>query len=70
VRRRADRGLPLTDLAFSVVLLVAGLAFVVYSEPLGARARARGAKYGRELYIAIGAFVAAWGVLLTLRELL
>jgi hypothetical protein len=59
-----------TDVAFAAILVVAGLAFLVYSVPLGERARERGAKYGRELYVAIGAFVTAWGVLLILRELL
>ena len=39
------------DVGFGLVALVAGAALVVYSRPLGERARARGAAFGRELYV-------------------
>ena len=44
----------MSDLAFGVLLVTAGAAFVVYSAALGDRARARGARYGRELYVVVG----------------
>jgi hypothetical protein len=51
-----------TDVAFGVLLLTAGAAFVVYSGPLGERARARGARYGRELYVVAGSFLLVFGL--------
>ena len=58
----------MTDLAFGVLLVTVGAAFVVYSGPLGDRARARGARYGRELYVVVGAFLASFGLLEIVRS--
>jgi hypothetical membrane protein len=52
-----------SDLAFGVVLVTAGVALIVYSAALGDRARARGARYGRELYVVVGVFLASFGLL-------
>ena len=41
----------MSDLAFGVLLVTAGAAFLVYSAALGERARARGARFGRELCV-------------------
>ena len=60
----------MSDLAFGVLLVTAGAAFVVYSAALGDRARARGARYGRELYVVAGAFLAFWGLVEIVRSLL
>ncbi|HSL63648.1 MAG TPA: hypothetical protein VK874_03240 [Gaiellaceae bacterium] len=57
------------DVGFGLVALVAGAALVVYSRPLGERARARGAAFGRELYVVIGVFLAVFGALLLVRSL-
>ncbi len=53
----------MSDLAFGVLLVTAGAAFIVYSATLGDRAQARGARYGRELYVVAGAFLAFWGLI-------
>jgi len=58
-----------TDLAFGVLLAAAGAAFLVYNGFLGERARARGARYGRELYVVAGAFLLAFGLLEVLRAI-
>ena len=58
------------DVGFGLVLVVAGAALAVYSGPLGDRARARGAGYGRELYVVIGLFLVAFGVTLLVRSAL
>ncbi|HSC93091.1 MAG TPA: hypothetical protein VLB86_15670 [Gaiellaceae bacterium] len=58
------------DVGFGVVLLVGGAALVVYSRPLGERARSRGAGYGRELYVVIGLFLVAFGATLLVRAAL
>ncbi|MGE5690335.1 MAG: hypothetical protein ACM33B_07230 [Pseudomonadota bacterium] len=52
----------MSDLAFAILLLLAGVAFVVYAGPLGERAQARGARYGRELYYLAAAFLLAFGL--------
>jgi hypothetical protein len=51
-----------SDLAFGVLLVTAGAALVVYSAALGERARARGARFGRELYVVAGAFLVVFGL--------
>jgi hypothetical protein len=51
-----------SDLAFGVLLVTAGAAFIVYSATLGDRAQARGARFGRELYVVAGAFLIAFGL--------
>jgi hypothetical protein len=51
-----------SDLAFGVLLVTAGAALVVYRATLGDRARARGARFGRELYVVAGAFLVAFGL--------
>ena len=53
----------MSDLAFGVLLVTAGAAFIVYSAALGDRARARGARYGRELYVVAGAFLVSFGLI-------
>lgn len=60
----------MTDLGFALLLLAAGAAFIVYSGPLGDRARSRGARFGRELYVVAGAFLVSFGLLEISRELL
>jgi hypothetical protein len=59
-----------SDLAFGVLLVTAGAAFIVYSAALGDRARARGARYGRELYVVAGAFLASFGLVEIARSVL
>ena len=58
----------MSDLAFGVVLVTAGAALIVYSGTLGDRARSRGAHYGRELYVVVGAFLASFGLLEIVRS--
>ena len=53
----------MSDLAFGVLLVTAGATFIVYGGTLGERARARGARYGRELYVVVGVFLVAFGLL-------
>ena len=60
----------MSDLAFGVLLVTAGAALLVYSAALGERARARGARYGRELYVVVGVFLAAFGLLEIARDVL
>ena len=60
----------MSDLAFGVLLVTAGAAFIVYSAALGDRSRARGARYGRELYVIVGAFLASFGLIEILRSVL
>jgi sulfite exporter TauE/SafE len=59
-----------TDLAFGVLLVTAGAAFVVYSGALGKRAQARGARFGRELYVVAGVFLVAFGLTEIARDVL
>ena len=47
-----------------------GAAFIVYSAALGDRARARGARYGRELYVVAGAFLVSFGLIEIVRVVL
>lgn len=56
-------------MAFGVVLLTAGAAFAVYAAPLGARAKRRGARYGRDFYYVIAAFLLAFGATELVRSL-
>ena len=60
----------MSDLAFGVLLVTAGAAFVVYSAALGDRAQARGARFGRELYVLAGVFLVAFGLLEIARDVL
>jgi hypothetical protein len=52
----------MSDLAFGVLLVTAGAALIVYSGAFGDRARGRGARYGRELYVVVGSFLIAFGL--------
>jgi hypothetical protein len=51
-----------SDLAFGVLLVTAGAALVVYRAALGDRARARGARFGGELYVVAGVFLIVFGL--------
>jgi hypothetical protein len=57
------------DVSFGLVLVVAGAALALYAGTLGERAAARGASFGRELYVVIGLFLVAFGAILLLRAL-
>ena len=52
-----------------MLLLLAGAAFVVYATPLGERSKRRGARYGREFYYVIAAFLLAFGATELIRSL-
>ena len=52
----------MSDLAFGVLLVTAGAALLVYRGALGDRARARGARFGGELYVVAGVFLVVFGL--------
>lgn len=52
----------MSDLAFGVLLVTAGAALIVYRGALGDRARARGARFGGELYVVAGTFLIVFGL--------
>lgn len=60
----------MSDLAFGVLLVTAGAALIVYRSALGDRARARGARFGDELYVVAGVFLVSFGLIEIVRSIL